>query len=384
MIHHVPFTEDHKPPVLLPYDHRFTLLVMEETHKRGHSGQDQTLARFRQKGFWCVQGGKLAKRVRRSCVICRKADAVLLEQPLGPIPADRLLQPMAWGHVELDLMGPFSCRGEHNPRSTVKIWGLVMEDKNSGAVHADIVVGYSTSAVLAALRRFASLRGWPVCVSSDPGSQLESASGKLEAWWDKFDSQLKEFASDREFTWDISPANSPWRQGRVERRIGCLKRVIKIALGDSRVSQSELQTILMESASIANERPLALGSPREDGTYPIITPNTLLIGRSNVAPPDNVELGESLPVRDRYRIITQVTQAFWNMWSQEVTPKLVSRKKWHSGSSRQLKVGDLVLVADKTAIKGKYRLYIVSGVKTSQDGIVRSAELIYYGPGNKT
>ena len=304
-----------------------------------------------------------------------------MEQPLGPIPAERLLQPMAWGQVELDLCGPFKCRGEQNPRTTVKIWGMVIEDKNSGAVHADIVVNYSASAVLAALRRFAWLRGWPASISSDPGSQLESAGGKLESWWDQFSNSLTEFAGNKGFRWDISPANSPWRQGRVERRIGCLKRVIKISLGDTRVTQSELQTCLMEAAGIANERPLTLGPPREDGTFPIITPHTLLLGRSDILPPDDVELGESLSYSDRYRIITQVTAAFWSKWATEVTPKLVDRKKWHSGMPRGLKLGDLVMISDKTAVKAKYRLAIVTSVSTSTDGVVRSAELTYYLPG---
>ena len=378
---HVPFTCDNAPPILLPNKHRFTLLLMEDTHRRGHCGQDLTLSKFRQRGFWCVQGGKLAKKVRRSCVLCRKADAVLMEQPMGPIPAERLLQPMAWGQVELDLMGPFKCRGEHNPRTTVKVYGMVIEDKNSGAVHADIVVNYSASAVLAALRRFAWLRGWPSCISSDPGSQLESASGKLEKWWDMFQENIQEFAGKRGFKWEISPANSPWRQGRVERRIGCIKRVVKIALGDTRVTQSELQTCLMEAAGIANERPLTIGPPREDGTYPVITPNTLLLGRSSIVPPDDTELGEDMPYRDRYKVITQVTEAFWSKWAVEVTPKLVDRKKWHSGSQRELKLGDLVLVADKTAVKAKYRLAIVSAVNTSTDGVIRSAELTYHLPG---
>ena len=31
--------------------------------------------------------------------------------------------------------------------------------------------------------RFGALRGWPALIRSNPGSQLESASGKLESWW---------------------------------------------------------------------------------------------------------------------------------------------------------------------------------------------------------
>ena len=139
---------------------------MINSHKRGHGGQDYTLSNFRQDEFWCVQGGKLAKAVRYKCVLCRVMDSVLLQQPLGPIPPDRLLQPTAWGQVEVDLMGPFVCRGEKNPRSSIKVWGLVAIDVNSGASHVDILHDYSTSAVLLTLRRFCALRGWPALISS--------------------------------------------------------------------------------------------------------------------------------------------------------------------------------------------------------------------------
>ena len=48
---------------------------------------------------------------------------------------------------------------------------------------------------------------------------------------------------------------------------------------------------------------------------------------------------------------------------------------------RELQLGDLVQVADKSPIKGKYRLAIVTGVNVSTDGVVRSADLTYHLPG---
>ena len=56
----------------------------------------------------------------------------------------------------------------------------MIEDVNSGAVYLDIVQDYSTQAILMTLRRFGAIHGWPGVISSDPGSQLEAASGKLE------------------------------------------------------------------------------------------------------------------------------------------------------------------------------------------------------------
>ena len=119
-----------------------------------------------------------------------------------------------------------------------------MEDKNSGAVYCDIVMDYSAAAVVTMLRRFGSLRGWPAKLSSDPGSQLESASGQMAQWWDEMKDPLLAFAGVNNFEWKISPANSPWRQGKCEVRIKIIKRLLKISVGDSKLSPTELQTYI--------------------------------------------------------------------------------------------------------------------------------------------
>ena len=154
-----------------------------------------------------------------------------------------------------------------------------------------------------------------------------------------------------------------------------------MAIGDSRVTQSELQTIFFEAASITNERPLSVAGPKEDGSYVIINPNILMMGRSETAPPDDTDLCESLSYKDRYHIVKAITTSFWNLWAVQCAPKLVESKKWFTSAKYQLKVGDLVLVADKNQLKAKYKLAIVTDVKTSTDGNARSAELLYYAKG---
>ncbi len=209
---HVPFTFDQKLPILLPHDHRITYLVMEESHRTHHSGYDGTLNRFRAEGYWTVRAAYLARNVKNKCVPCRKVDTKkTLCQPMGDFPPEIHVQPKAWGYCQLDLFGPFHCRGDVNPRTTKKIWGMIVEDVNSGAVHVDIVMDYSADAVLLSLRRLGSLRGWPGTMQSDPGSQLVSASGKLESWWKEFESVLQRFATGKNFEWKVSPPDSPWR-----------------------------------------------------------------------------------------------------------------------------------------------------------------------------
>ena len=74
---------------------------------------------------------------------------------------------------------------------------MVIEDVYSGAVHCDVVGDYSANAVIATLRKFAALRGWPTVISSDPGSQLVSAGGKLESWYQEMGKSLQGLASQK-------------------------------------------------------------------------------------------------------------------------------------------------------------------------------------------
>ena len=373
---HVPFTLDHQLPVLLPPDHRITSLVMEAAHQFSHLGQDGTLGRFRASGYWTVRGGQLAKKVKEACIPCRKSSTQTLNQVMGDFDPETHIDPVAWGVCQLDLTGPFSCRGDVNPRTTKKTWVMVVEDVNSGAVHMDIVQDYSAEAVLLAMRRFGALRGWPGKITSDPGSQLVSASNILVSWWNEFEGALRRFAAAKNFSWEVSPPDSPWRQGKVERRIGIVKRLLKFSVGDSRVTPVELQTILFETANICNERPLGLSKPREDGTYDLITPNSLLLGRSQNILPDDAGLADSLPISSRYRLVRHVTNVFWQQWSRQVSPGLVVRQKWHK-RERNLCVGDLVLICDQSKVKAKYKMGVVDEVTENREGVVRSALVRY-------
>ena len=61
----------------------------------------------------------------------------------------------------------------------MKVWGAVIGDVWSGAVHVDIVMNYSAAQVIVMLRKFAAKHGWLDRIFSDPRSQLESAARQM-------------------------------------------------------------------------------------------------------------------------------------------------------------------------------------------------------------
>ena len=295
---------------------------------------------------------------------------------MGEIPEERLQDLHAWGYCQLDLFGPYMCRSDVNTRSSKKTWGIIIEDTNAGSVHLDIVSDYSAQAVISTLHRFGCLRGWPSVICTDPGSQLESAGGQLCQWWTAMGDSLRTFGGTKNFRWKLSPADSPWRQGKAERRIAIIKKLLTLSIGDTRVTPLELQTTLMEIANICNERPIGLSQPRADGTYQLITPNQLLLGRSVNVLPDNTEFVENMPMSARFRLVHHITTNFWKRWSAEVSPGLVVRQKWHN-KNRNIAVGDVVLICEPSKLKAKYKLGVIDSVTVSRDEIVRSAVVRY-------
>ena len=127
-------------------------------------------------------------------------------------------------------------------------------------------------------------------MKSDPESQLKSAACKLSLWPSDMKNSLLDVGGKLNFTCEVSPANSPWRQGKCERRIGVSKRLIKIAVSDCKLSPLDLQTVLFEAANLCNERPIGINKYVQfDETYQVLTPNCLIIGQA-----------ENGPMRDKF------------------------------------------------------------------------------------
>ena len=367
-------TPDSRLQKLLPASHRGTRLFMERAHRAGHRGRDATLARFRQY-YWAPHGGKLATSVRRNCQLCKLREASLLEQEMGPLPGARLRPAPAFNSVMLDLFGPYTVRGEVQKRTSGKAYGVIFTDLTMRAVHIEAVFGYDTSSFLMALSRFASVRGWPETIYSDPGSQLIGAERELKKHWEKIDQEeLRRAATDKGLTWVFGPADSPWNQGAVEALVKSAKRAIHFAVHDQRLSVPEFQTLCSEVSNLLNERPIG-NLPSTDSEVNVLTPNSLLLGRATAVNP----LGwqpHGLRITTRYHLVQAITDEFWRKWTELYAPTLVVHRKWHT-AYRNLKPGDIVIVADKNTLRGEYRLAEVKEVFPGCDGKVRQVAVRY-------
>ena len=352
----------------------FTRRLIEHEHINAcHPGRDATVAAFR-KSYYCPHVVKIVKSIVQRCYMCKRIRKRMVTQKMGPIPELRLKPSPPFTHVVLDLFGPYSIRGEVNKRSTSKAWGVIIVDLVSRAAHIEVTVGYDTQSFLLALRRFAAVRGWPSIIFSDPGSQLKGAEQSLCDMWGSVKSPLvaSECAA-KGTTWNFGPGNSPWYQGAAESLIKTTKKILSVSIGNSRLSVTELSTVFSESANLLNERSIGL-LPSPDSIINVLTPNSLLLGRSRSAQSSSYD--ESTNLRTRSALVTSIVDSFWNNWTTYYAPTLLHQSKWYY-EGREIQIGDVVLVADSNVLRGNYRLARVVSVKKSKDGLVRRATIAY-------
>ena len=319
-------TPDSSLQRLLPSKHPATRLFMQRAHQAGgHRGRDATLARFRMH-YWTPQGSKLARLVKISCQLCKLRDAKFLEQPMGLLPEARLKPAPAFNHVMLDLFGPYTVRGEVQKRTSGKAYGVMFTDLAMRAVHIEAVFGYDTSNFLMALSRFASLRGWPEKIYSDPGSQLVGAERELKEAWQRIDRELKRRDSAQNgSTWEFGPADSPWHQGAVESLIKAAKHAIHFSVSNQRLSVPEFLTVCCEVSNLLNERHIGV-KPSVDSVINVLTPNSLLLGRATASNPLGWQPYET-NIATRYDLVQSVVEDFWKRWTELYAPALVVQRK---------------------------------------------------------
>ena len=367
--------------VLLPKDHQLSHLIVSHEHTAGgHLGTAATIDKIRS-NYWIIGVTKMVKSLIGKCVPCRRARKKLYSQVMSPLPVERIKPSPPFAFVAVDMFGPFTIKGEVQKRTRGKCYGVLFTCMSCRAVYVDVAKDYSTDAFMQVIRRFASIRGWPTKVFSDPGSQLVGASKELKAAVADIEWEVvREYGIKNEVEWSFSPGDAPWYNGAVESLVKTVKKALNASIGENILSFSELLTCMFEAGQLVNQRPIGLhpGNP-EDGTY--LSPNDLLLGRASTNTPQG-PFKERASDKHRHDFLQQIVSRFWKRWTREVFPNLVIQKKWHT-AERNLCEGDVVLVQDANALRGVWKMAKVTRTIVSADNRVRRV-FITYVSGNGT
>ena len=368
---HASLTYESKHQMILPYRHHITDLIIAHHHQEsGHMGQEFVLSCLRQ-SYWIIKGRSAVQRVLSNCFACRRRSAPRGEQLMADLAEDRLKpDEPPFTYVGVDYFGPIFVR---RGRSQIKNYGCLFTCLTTRAVHIEVVEALDTDGFLNAFRRFRNRRGSPKEVRSDNGTNFHGGEREIRESICEWNQQrIHDQLRQTNITWKFNPPAAS-HMGVWERMIRSVRKILRVLLKDQVVSNETLRTLMKEVEGILNSRPLTPNSNDPDDLEPL-TPNHLLLLRSNLNLPPGIFTKEDSYTTRRWKQVQFLADLFWKRWSREYLPTLQRRQKWLK-ARRNLTPGDLVLIVDQSVNRGSWPLARVLEVYTARDGYVRSARV---------
>ena len=313
--------------------------------------------------YFALGASAAAKKVCHKCVACRKIRARSIQPRMGELPLERIGRPDERSGVfqtaQIDVMGPFYVSTDRN-RMREKRWAIIIVCMLFKAVHIEMVTGLSTEAIGNALERFTSRRG---CVSAFYSDNQPAFKALAKAY--------QESPMPNRVDWHFVPPSTPHQMGLVEAGVKSAKQALNAVLSQHLYSEDDLATALVIVEGLLNTRPIA--------TLPT-PPNEVAITAADFLGPNGLRRLNSLGQRSklvsersiakRWIRLNKALDTWWKMFHKNHLSELHKRNKW-TRNSRQLKIGDIVLLRESGSARGDWPMGIVTKVDPGQDGIVR-------------
>ena len=375
---HAALPEETVRPFLLPSHSTLSKLIVKHIHQKlYHAGAGPVKVELRSK-FWITGATSLIRKTIHDCFRCARYNAKPIIPLMGDLPQARVQPSAPFTHCGLDFAGPFYI---HNSEvsATEKAYLLVLVCFSTKAVHLEVTEGLAIHDTLSALKRFIARRGVPEYLYSDNGTGLMGTKRTLSEFKDIFiqkwgDKTLHQHVLDLGLNWQAIPPSGPHMGGIWEAAVKSAKGLLKRTFGKTTLTYTQLQTAMCEIESILNSRPLAAVSDDEVDLI-ALTPAMLLNGfRHRLFPVLPARKPAQLSVSkypiQRYRYMQSLICEFWKRWQDEYLAILQTRAKFHKRTPN-LKVGELVLIADDNHPPSEWPLGRITHVYPGKDGIVR-------------
>ena len=367
-------------PCILPKTSQsiISLRIIEHFHREvEHCGRTTTVNKIRCEGYWIVAVNGSVKKLIHHCTRCRFLRGYFCSQKMADLPELRTTAMAPFTCCGVDMFGTFYVKER---RSQVKRYAALFTCFASRAVHIEVTNELSTDSFINALRRFIARRGAARFIYSDNGTNFVGAERELrEAMAQMNQDKIKEFLLSEQceyLVWERNPLYASHMGGVWERMIRSVRKIFNALLKDNscRLDDECLRTFMCEAESIMNSRPLTCEFLGDCSMLPL-SPNQILTMKSKVSitPPQEFQQAD-VYCRKRWRRVQYLANQFWSRWKTEYLTGLTTRNKW-SRERRNLQVGDVVLINEDGLPRNLWPLGLVSKVKSSSDGLVRSVTL---------
>ncbi|GFV90506.1 integrase catalytic domain-containing protein [Trichonephila clavipes] len=231
----IPYSEKH--PAILAKNSKLSKIYFITLHKKlFHVGPQGLLNAVRLR-FWALGGRNLARKTVHTCVVvCFKCKPIASFQIMGNLPYERVNMAPPFSTTGLDLGGPYFVTYKHQRKGVLnKIYVCVCICFVTRAIYLEILSDFTLDAIIATFKRFMSRREKCSKIFTDHATNCIGAN-----------SQLKNFI----------PPRAPHMGGLWEAGIKSVKYHLKRALGRSRLTYEEFETVIIQVEGILNSRPL--------------------------------------------------------------------------------------------------------------------------------
>ncbi|GFY04282.1 integrase catalytic domain-containing protein [Trichonephila clavipes] len=290
---------------------------------------------------------------------------------MGDLPEYRVCPSSVLQRTGIDFAGPFLIRSSKGGGSrNTKCYICVFVCLATKAVHLEVVSDLTSKALIACLKRFVARRGKPSEIFCDQGTNFYGASRDLRKEFRQLrkEDAVHQFLVTDNITFHFNPPSAPHFGGIWEATVKSFKFHLNRVVGVTSLTFEELSTLSSQIEACLNSRPLCVlySSPNDPC---VLTPGHFLIGIALTAIPQPT-VPDDLRHCDRWRLLTRMTQHFWNRWSSEYLTLLQSRSKWRI-VQKNLDIGDLVLIKHDNSPPLQWKLGKVTETFPGKDGKVR-------------
>ena len=353
--------------VIVPKSHHIAKLLVEHYHAAGHCGREYVVAQLRER-YWIVGIRSIVRSVLKQCYRCKINHEPAAKQRMSDLPKERIrADEPPFSYVGVDYFGPYLVK---RARSTVKRYGCVFVCLNSKAIHIEVAHSLDTDSCINAIERFISRRGRPIVIYSDNGTNFVGADRELRESLQEFDQdKIDRQLSGKNIQWKFNPPSASHMGGIWERQIRSIRRVLAGVIKEQSLDDEKLSTLMCIVESILNNRPLTMVSS-DINDLEALTPNHILLMRSNAAVSRGVFGDHDNYTRRRWRQVQYLADLFWKRWIREYLPNLQLRSKWIEPSPN-MNIGDLVLVVDNNVPRCHWNLGRITEVVPGRDNNIR-------------
>ncbi|XP_055604451.1 uncharacterized protein LOC129752705 [Uranotaenia lowii] len=366
---------DAKHQILLPYNHRFSALLVECFHERHLHAAPQLLLGILRLRYWITGARKLARTIVHRCIICVRARPKLVEQFMAELPKERVIAARPFSVSGVDYWGPILLKPPHRRAAPIKAFVAVFVCFTTKAVHIELVFDLTTAKFIQALRRFVSRRGPPSDIYSDNGRNFLGASNELRKLLrsSEHSKGVSIECSDCNIRWHFNPPRASHFGGLWESAINSAQKHFLRVVRDRPLAYDDMDTLLCQIECCLNSRPITPLSDDPTDFEPL-TPGHFLVGTSLKSVPDeNLHDIPSNYLR-KWQQTQQLLQDIWRRWHLEYLSSLAQRAKWHN-SPVILRENQLVLLKEDGTPPIRWPTARITKLHPGTDGITRVVTL---------